>query len=660
MVTLPTAWGASSPSVSQQRADFLAAERALAKNHRAKFTALLRKLRHYPLYPHLIAADLSERLPHVEPTELWDFLHTFGGTVPAMELRAQWLNYLFSADRWGEFLAAYQPTNDTSMECRYRWALLQSGAPENAFNGLAYYWMTGRDANGVCNRLFATWRAVGGLSDALIWERLRNAIDQGALDFARHIAREYLDVETQAGVELWIHAYSQPRLVLEDPRLQSLPKIAPDIITLGLKRLARDDVYAAQSRWELLRAQFTFSPAQRADIRRTLATWLAVERDPDALTWLAALQPQEEDQATRERRVVIAIANEDWNSVLTWINWLSKEEQSSTRWRYWRARTLQELGFEREAHAIYRAIAHERDYYSFLAADRVGLPYHIHHKPLPYSAAELETFGRERSLLAAREWFALQRAAQGRREWQYATRQMNDTDLVKAARLAYNWGWYDRAIFTVARAPKQDDLEVLYPLLYRAHITAQAQTHDLNPAWVYGILRQESGFVTDARSPVGALGLMQIMPQTGQLIARRLKTRLKRSEQLLQPATNITFGTAYLRMVLNTHNNNAVLATAAYNAGSGRVKRWRPREGLAADVWIESIPYKETREYVKRVLTYTLVYDRRLGQGHLNLSALMPPIGEAEPTTDMVSLSQVESVSPTADENLEITAPTLE
>ena len=218
-----------------------------------------------------------------------------------------------------------------------------------------------------------------------------------------------------------------------------------------------------------------------------------------------------------------------------------------------------------------------------------------------------------------------------RRQWNWTTRNMNNRELAVAAVIARQWGWYDRAILTVARSDHLDDLELRFPLLYRDTIEANAAQYGVDPSWVYGVVRQESAFVVDARSQAGALGLMQLMPSTGRLTGRKLNIRIRNNRALLDIENNLRLGMGYLKEVLGRNNGNQVLATASYNAGPNRVSSWMPEQPMDADIWVETIPYNETRDYVKNVMSYTTVYNYRLENHPVRLSTRMPGVTPAEP-----------------------------
>ena len=311
-----------------------------------------------------------------------------------------------------------------------------------------------------------------------------------------------------------------------------------------------------------------------------------------------------------------------------WIRAMPAALGATERWRYWLARSLEMTGAEDEARELFVTLAGERDYHGFLAADRVGREYHLAHIPLEPGAERVAEVAAMPALVRAGELFALDRPIEARREWWLVLDRLSGDKpaLQAAAKLAQEWGWHDQAIFTLARTGYWDDLELRFPLQHSQAIDGAAKRRELPNSWVYAVVRQESAFSRDARSPAGALGLMQLMPRTARAIAREIKHPTPRRKDLFEPDTNITLGTAYLDRVLERFEGNSVLATAAYNAGPSRVARWLPEETVPADLWVETIPFSETRSYVQRVFAYRVIYDRRQGREPERLQALMPPV----------------------------------
>jgi soluble lytic murein transglycosylase len=433
----------------------------------------------------------------------------------------------------------------------------------------------------------------------------------------------------------WLELRQRPERIKTLPAFNLQHPQLPNILAYGIKRLALNDAAGAVDVWQTLRATQPFTAAHITAVNRSLALALAAQNDPQASVWLGALDSNEEDQRVRERRVLLAMNSGDWSATLTWISQLSVEEQTSSRWRYWQARALGQLGFPEQAAGLYARLI-GRDYYGFLAADRLGQPYTLIHRPLLFSAEDMAVVERMAGIARAREFYALGRLPDTRREWNYTLQNLDEPLKLRAAQLAHSWGWRDGAIFTLAQAPRQDDLELLFPLDHREHVELRAKDSAIDPAWAFAIMRQESAFVADARSPVGALGLMQLMPATARMVAKELKMKLKNIDNLLLPEVNVRLGTAYLRTGLDRFAANPVLATAAYNAGVGRVRQWLPApcNTISAELWVENIPFKETRDYVRRVMAFTVIYQYRLGGEPVSLSKIMLPIGE-EPATVM-------------------------
>jgi soluble lytic murein transglycosylase len=288
---------------------------------------------------------------------------------------------------------------------------------------------------------------------------------------------------------------------------------------------------------------------------------------------------------------------------------------------------LERTGEEGRARVLYRVLSKERSYYGFMAADRIGELYAMQHVGVDASPEEVSAMLERPGIQMAKELFTLGDILAARRQWNWATRHLNNRDLAVAAVLARQWGWHDRAILTVNKSEHLDDLELRFPVLYRDIVEANAQRNNIEPDWVYGVLRQESAFVADARSHAGALGLMQLMPRTGRMTGRRINLRVPNNTAILNVENNLKLGASYLRTVLDVNHGHQVLATASYNAGPNRVREWLPEsKPLDADVWVDTVPFNETRNYVKNVMAFTTVYAYRLETALRTLKERMPSV----------------------------------
>jgi soluble lytic murein transglycosylase len=426
-------------------------------------------------------------------------------------------------------------------------------------------------------------------------------------------------------LELWIAVRRDPRTGLRSGLLDDDGPVQRKVVAYGVKRLARYDAPAAAAAWEGgLRERYDFDADARWDVERKIAIEYAYDGEPEGLLRLATLPPPWQEQSVKTAAARLALRLGRWDEVLDWIARMEPDVLSEARWRYWRARALEATGHPAEAQAAFAELSTGRGYFEFLAADRLGRTYRINHVPVPTRAVDEAALEDLPGIQRARELYHADLLYDARREWRAALDGQPSELLRTAGRLAFHWGWHDRAIFALGAARYYDDMEIRFPFAYRQELASQARAQKLDPAWVFAMARQESAFNAGARSSAGALGLMQIMPATGRQIASDLNTRLKDKWRLLDPKLNARFGTHYLRSLLDRLDGHPVLAIAAYNAGPHRVRRWLPDAGsLEADIWIENVPFRETRNYLQRVLAYTAIYQNRLGREVVPLSRRM-------------------------------------
>ncbi|HEX9803436.1 MAG TPA: transglycosylase SLT domain-containing protein [Gammaproteobacteria bacterium] len=612
----------------QERARFLAAKAAMERGDGVAFMSLAAGLKEYPLYPYLLYWHLRENLAEQSTATMRAFLDGNADTPIAPLLRAEWLRHLAAQARWQEYLDFYRHSRSAELRCHYHRARLESGARAAAWPGAQKLWLAGHSQPKACDPLFAAWEEAGGLTPALRWRRIELAMAAGNTGLASHLARG-LEEAQRSQVTLWRNVYSRPQLIADSDKLKADNERNRAIVLQGLTRLAAQQPDAAATLWPELALRHDFSPGQRHDAIHTIALNFALVHDVRALEWFASLPAESLDETGRAWAVRTALRSQRWRAAIAWIGTMPAAERVAGGWSYWQARAHQALGEEAEAEAIYRSLSTERSYYGFLAADRLGSDYNLSHEALSVDAGAITRLERKPALVRASELYHLTLTEDARREWDYAVSQMSHEERLAAGKLADKWQWYDRALLTLARANFFDDLAIRFPLAYSETVAREADSRSLDPAWVYAVARQESAMNSEALSPVGAMGLMQLMPGTGRAIARKLDIGLKHLNELLQPETNIRFGSYYLRQVLEQFDDNPVLATAAYNAGPERIRTWYPREKtLDADIWVDTMPFHETRQYVRRVMAYAVFYDQRLEQPITRLNQRMPAISK--------------------------------
>jgi soluble lytic murein transglycosylase len=615
----------SAAELERQRGGFLAAERLLAAGDLQQYAAIRSTLRSYPLFPYLEYQALQRQLASLDSPRVEAFITRYADTPLAPRMRSLWLKELAERKQWWTYLAFHRPGLGTIYQCHYLTALLETGKRQQALDQAETIWLSPRSRPEACDRILQAWIDANKLTPALAWQRVELAMQASEGRFTRYLGR-YLSPQQQAWLRTWRELQRDPRqLATAIPRLAESPA-RNRILLDGFKRLVHRDIDSAIRVWPRLQEQIPFSAADRYSGQRALLLGMIRDDHPDSLTRLRAFTPSAEDNQLRETRLRYALKRRAWPQLLSWIGELPDELRNSDRWRYWQARALAETANTAAADARFAALAKERSYHGFLAADRLGQPYRYDPTPLELQQSGIAQLAQQPALLRARELFQLDRFLDARREWYASVRDMKPLDLQRVAKLAQSWGWHDQAIFTLARTGYWDDLELRFPLEHQTLVTETSVATDLNKSWIFAVIRQESAFSSDAQSPAGARGLMQLMPATARFIARKEKLKKPGLEQLLRPEVNITLGTAYLSHVYRRLGEHQVLATAAYNAGPRNVLSWLPDTTLPADIWVELIPFNETRRYTERVLSYAAIYDQRLQQPLQRLSARMSPV----------------------------------
>lgn len=638
-VLITTVWLISSQAQAitrddfrQQRFQFTAAKKAAQKHQWSRFNNLAAQLENYPLYPYLEYEYLSRRLSQTNDRVIQNFLNANAGTPIATRLRNKWLYSLARRGKWQTLTDNFAYTHNRSLQCTYIKALIKLGEKERGFNMLEATWLTGKSLPRHCDQPIAEWQKQGGLTQERVWQRIRLSMQAGRSRLARYLARKHLSENDRYWVGIWSKVRRQPDYAIKIHQRfsnsnEKQPVALRWLLIDGLRRMAYREPTKAAELWQTIQPHYAFTTAETQRLERRLASKLVAANTDEARGWLKKLDLSTDDNHMLELFALSALRDQDWPAALQWLNRIEPEEDDIERWRYWRARTLETLGHLDEARQLYLQNTDARSYYSFLAADRTGLPYQISNRPLQTKTNEPGSINYSPAVIRAAELFWLNRIVEARREWGYALQGMNMQEMLQAAELAHQWGWHDRSIVTLSQAKQWDDLEKRFPLAHRETVEKYAHKNQINPAWAYAIIRQESAFITDAKSHAGALGLMQLLPRTARQVARALRIRRPGQKEILKAKTNIRLGIGYLNKVKKRFQGNSILATAAYNAGGHRVKSWLPEEGsIPADLWVELVPFNETRDYLQRVMTYTVIYEQRLGMSAQTLLKRMLPI----------------------------------
>ncbi|WP_083981831.1 transglycosylase SLT domain-containing protein [Arsukibacterium ikkense] len=603
-----TAHAADQDKLPQQRQRFVTLEQSIGNVSRDQADTWLAEMADYPLQPYLRLRRLQQQLNAHDAIEA--FLAEYQGTPMDWPLRKPWLLRLAEQNQAARYLANFPGSSDAELQCLALRFQLQTKALSNTeiWQQTQQLWTQGKSKPRACDPLFTAWRTANPLQSATVQRRIQLSAEGGQAELIPYL-KTLLPANEQYLADLWQQTRRNPAVIARANFFPGKHIIERDVLAYGLKRLIWRSPDQALATWQRHVNDPYFTRAQRLDVQRQFAIALASKGDSRADNWLGTLPAELFDANLAQWQVAHALRELDWPKVQRVVEQLPAELQGDINWRYWRARALEEQGNTELANAEFTELARQRHYYGFMAAARLGLPPSLAHNPVQVSDEELSLLRQHPAVLRAQQWLALGRLTEARREWNHLQNNSDEQQKIASAKLASQLQWHERAIFSLADVGYWDDVELRFPLAYQQEMQLSADKYNIDSGWSMAIARRESSFMADANSPVGARGLMQIMPGTANEIAKK-KVQIR---QLYNPVTNIDYGTDYLNYLKRRNDGNLLKATAAYNAGYSRVMQWIPRDyALPADVWVETIPYRETREYVKAVMAYYQIYNIRM------------------------------------------------
>jgi soluble lytic murein transglycosylase len=645
-------------TLDRQRSDFLQAEKLLAQGNNVEFMRISAALIDYPLYPYLQYLWLKDNLQQTD--QVLAFLVSNKDSRYAGLLRSKWLDYLAKNERWNDFIRHYEATENSALKCQYNLAIYRVGNQQQALNEAKRLWLTGDSLPEECDPLLSALMMSSGFTPELVWQRFELALSKDNVSVAEYV-RRLLSKADQDLADVWLRVHQNPTLIENSglsPGMVCMPQAcleqarrSPGMVCMpqacreqarrlsgqmgrlfahGVGRLAKSDSSRAIELWDDRKHTFQIDSQTVRQLERSLALGLAHSRNAGAFHRLNQLPVA--DSEVKEWKVRTALLEQNWPHVAEALAGLTAQERQDPKWQYWLARSLDKTGSSLQAQDVYIKLAEDRSFYGFLAADNVHKPYQFSNKPVFLIGNELEKLANETDFKVVRELDLLNRDAEAERQWWYAVKKLSKERLMVAAKLAQQWHKDQMAITTLVKADYWDDLTLRFPVYYSNQVHNNAYLQNLDPAIVFGLIRQESIFNKDAESSVGARGLMQVMPKTGMQIARDLKEKWQSDNSLFNPDVNVRYGAFYYKQLLKQFHGHFALAIAAYNAGGGRVAKWLPNaDSVPADIWIETIPFKETRKYVTSVLSYAIIY-QQLILGNCSMHDSTHVVSVAEPS----------------------------
>ncbi|MDZ4142656.1 MAG: transglycosylase SLT domain-containing protein [Methylotenera sp.] len=573
------------------------------------------KTQQYQLAPYADYWLMLLRLENARDEEVQNFLALYVDMPFADRMRSEWLKKLGKQQNWGPFFEEYAlfKREDVAVQCYAMQGHTLLGDADISAQAKDL-WSSNFDLPGNCNQLFDDLQQTGLLNNEDIWARFRLALQAGKLSAAKNTISRLPDFAA-ANLKLLDRAAQSPQIFLDKKTASFKSRFGVEANLYALDRLARSKLDDAVTTYN--KVQSLFKADDRAFGWGRIAYHAARSHHPQAVSYFGLADGAVLDKEQLAWEVRAALRIQDWQTVLNTIAAMPAKQLEEGAWRYWKARALKQLeadalGQNAEAVAIFSKLSTERHFYGWLAAEE--LEEVMSNPSLDFAPTDIEVtaIASQPGIKRALELQRLDMRFEAKAEWVWAIRGFDDQQLLAAAEYAMRQKWYDIAISTADNTRLTHNFNLRYPAPYRELFRTSAGNVNLDEAWVYGITRQESRFMHYAKSGVGASGLMQLMPATAKWVAKRMGVNGYNHGMIHDLTTNIEFGTYYMRYALDLMDGNAVMATAGYNAGPSRAKRWRATKTLEGAIYIESIPFAETRGYVQKVMANAQMYAPRL------------------------------------------------
>lgn len=607
---------ARADSLDQQRSRYAQIKQAWDNRQMDVVEQLMPTLRDYPLYPYLEYRQITGDLMNTPTLTVTRFVQANPTLPPARTLKNRFVNELARRQDW-QGLLAFSPDKPGTAEaqCNYYYAKYNVGDTQGAWEGAKTLWLTGQSRPNACDPLFSAWRASGTQDPLAYLERIRLAMKAGNTGLVKALASQ-MPAEYQTIATAITDLANNPNTVLTFARSTGATDFTRQLAAVAFTSVARQDVENARLMIPALVQAQQLNDEQAQELRDTVA-WRLMGSDvtDEQARWRDDAIMRSQSTSLVERRVRMALGTGDRSGLNTWLARLPMEAKEKDEWRYWQADLLMERGRDDEARGILLSLMQQRGFYPMVAAQRLGEPYALRVEKALGAISSALTSGAE--MARVRELMYWNQDNTARSEWANLVSSRSQTEQAQLARYAFDQHWWDLSVQATIAGKLWDNLQERFPLAYNDLFKRYTSGKDIPQSYAMAIARQESAWNPKVKSPVGASGLMQIMPGTAAHTVKMFNLPgYSNPAQLLDPETNINIGTSYLQYVYQQFENNRIFASAAYNAGPGRVRTWLGNSAgrIDAVAFIESIPFSETRGYVKNVLAYDAYYRHFMGQ----------------------------------------------
>ncbi|MCP1316908.1 transglycosylase SLT domain-containing protein [Halomonas sp. 707B3] len=553
---------------------------------------------------------LRNQLPNVAASQVLQFIDQHADSPLSEWMRGQAIAKYGHAGRYGDLLTvADGEPSGTARQCYYYTALLDREPEQSRSAGLAL-WRAGSSQPDACDTLFNRLRADGTINATAIWERKMLAWQAGEARLSSYLGG-LLSGQWQTALD------TVERVNANSSNITSAPAcLGPECAATAafyqaaMQRFTREDTPAAFAAWQQIASRLNLMPQYHQAIEEELAFYALVRDVPDTLGWVDSVLPSLKSERVLELRVRRALADRQWTDVMHWVAEMPASQQESSRWQYWLGRANEQLGNRDAAIARYQQAATDRSFYGFAAADKINQPYRLNHERNHFDEATREQTAQLPVVQRTEALLRIGEDGLANSEWLHAVQHGTPQQARALADYAAHQQWHARLVQTTIAGEMWDALEWRFPPAYRDDFLAWGHQTGVDPYLLMAITRRESAYNPVALSPAGARGLMQLMPGTAAQVSRQLGLNDPGPYGVLEPELNIRLGSTYLRDKLERYQGNRLAATAAYNAGPGRVDQWLGTNSMESfDLFVESIPFRETRDYVQAVLSYRVIFE---------------------------------------------------
>lgn len=600
-------------TLEQQREWYEQAQVALDEKDQAAYQALRKKLDDYPLTPYLEYRDFTQSLAGKSPADVDAFIQKYKSLPFSDTVQVRYLGHLADAERWQEFLSVQPlPPRSLSLRCHYYYAQSQKGNKKEAWQGAESLWLTGSSTHKACDSLLDNWQQAGLRTDEKVLERMLLVYAEGSRSRLKYL-NKLLSKNGQAQGQQMLELYDKPQGVADFAKRSKVTPFNQTLTELTYKKLVRDDIREAIKQYPRTVEGQHFKAETKQALADYTASRLIGTEDAELQVWRDQMLAKSTNIPLLERRIRQAMRENRWQEVSVWVKRLPEDAKKTTRWTFWQARLAEQAGNRKLAQEKYTEILGQRDFYSAAAATVLGKPIEYPVKSASSNPAVTKKYAE--TLTRIRELIALDKLLAANREWYYLLQGLNNDDIVALAQYAAVNKWHHLAVQATISGQLWEYIELRFPVAHKWWFDFFSKKRELSTTTMMALARQESALNSEAVSPVGARGLMQLMPATARETAKKLGRNYEGQNSLFDPGVNIRLGSGYLKMMLERFDNNRIFAFAGYNAGPGRVDRWRAGTNgqLDAYAFIEAIPFNETRTYVQNILMFEIYYGNLTG-----------------------------------------------